>query len=318
MIPPATAKISVVIPIFGNEGNLPRLVAALQQQTLPPYEILLVDGSPKPLENPPPGTRLIRNRVGSRLLEDYNLGAKSTTGDYLLFMQQDCLPENSTALERMFRQLTPGRVSVVAMVTLPEDFFRSYNFWGQVLMSRWVGCVRQGVSGKFDLHRREVIAEIGWLDTWLPQVSGEDMDLFMRLSERGEVFVSEVEVIHHHHQRATTSAWDALVRHYLLAESFGALFRKWRFALRRVPYAGHWSHHLAKYLYLLIPLLPFAPLPIGATLFVGSNFCNLEAWKVRSWKTPGLVFFNPCLFLAGLIGTGLGFRHCPITKPGRQ
>ena len=305
-------KISVVIPIFGNEGDLPRLVAALQSQTLPPTEILLVDGSPKPLENPPPGTRLIRSKLGSFLGDDYKLGVKSATGDFLLLMQQDCLPENSTALERMFRQLTPERVSVVALVTLPEDCFRGYNFWGQVLMARWLGCVKQGVSNKFDLHRRDVLARIGWMETWPTQLAGEDMDLFMRLSSQGEVFVSEVEVIHYHHQRATMGAGDVLRRHFRLAESFGALFRKWGFALRRAPYAGHWSHHLTKYLYLIVPLLPFAPLSVGVVLFAGSNLGNFEAWRVRSWKTPLLLFFNPCLFIAGLLGTVMGLRHRPL------
>ena len=304
-------RISAVIPIFGNEGDLPRLVRALQTQTLPPTEILLVDGSPKPLATPPPGTRLLRNQPGSLLGEDYDFGAKNATGDFLLFMQQDCVPKDATALERMFRQLTPERVSVVALVTLPEDYFRSYNFWGQVLMARWLGCVKQGVSNKFDLHRREVIARIGWMEVWPPQLAGEDMDLFMRLRCQGEVFVSDVEVMHYHHQRATMGAGDVLQRHFRLAESFGALFRKWGFALRRVPYAEHWSHHLGKYLYLLIPLLPFAPLPVGLALFVGSNLANFEAWRVRSWQTPLLLLFNPCLFVAGLLGTLLGLRHRP-------
>ncbi len=311
-------KISVVIPIFGNEGDLPRLVRALQSQTLPPTEILLVDGSPKPLENLPTGTRLIRSKLGSFLGDDYKLGVKNATGDYLLLMQQDCLPENSTALERMFRQLTPERVSVVALVTLPKDCFRGYNFWGQVLMARWLGCVKQGVSNKFDLHRRDVLARIGWMETWPTQLAGEDMDLFMRLSSQGEVFVSEVEVIHYHHQRATMGAGDVLQRHFRLAESFGALFRKWGFALRRAPYAGHWSHHLTKYLYLLVPLLPFAPMSVGVVLFVGSNLGNFEAWRVRAWKTPLLLLFNPCLFVAGLLGTVMGLRHRPIVpEPGR-
>jgi GT2 family glycosyltransferase len=306
------AKISVVVPIFGNEGDLPALVRALQEQTMPPDEILLVDGSPQPLAHPPPGTRLIHNRSGSQLGEDYHLGAKSAVGDFILFMQQDCVPEDKRALERLVGQLTPGRVSVVAQVTLPEGYFRSYNFWGQVLMARWLGCVRQGVSNKFDLHRRETIASIGWMETWPVDLAGEDMDLFMRLSERGEVCVSDVEIIHYHHQSVHTSAWDVIKRHYRLAESFGALFRKWGLRLGRVPYAAHWSHHLAKYLYALVFLLPFAPLPVGIVLFVGSNFCNFESWKVKSWKKLVLLLFNPCLFIAGFIGTILGFRYRPI------
>ena len=254
----------------------------------------------------------IAHHVGSQLGEDYDLGARSAKGDFLLFMQQDCVPEDLTALEKMFQQLTPERVSVVAQVTLPEDYFRGYNFWGQVLWARWVGRVRQGVSQKFDLHRREVIATIGWMSVWPAQLGGEDMDLCMRLTERGEVFVSDVEVIHYHFQRAGTGARDVLKRHFRLAESFGALFRKWNFQLRHVPYAGHWSHHQAKYLYVLLLALPFAPMPVGVALFVGSNLCNREAWRVQSGKRVLLLFFNPLLFLAGFVGTVLGFRHRPV------
>ncbi len=302
-------KISVVIPIYGKAGDLPRLLAALQAQTLRPHEVILVDSSPKPIDSPPPGTRLIKNPVDVALSWDYNLGAKEATGDFILNMQQDCLPENDTALERSFKLLmaVPNRVSVVALVTLPEENFRNYGFWGQVLMAKWVGRIRQGISGKFDLHRREVYLGIGGYDTERFHFAGEDMDLFMRLSERGEVFVSDVEIIHLHFQSQKQS-WEVVAKKcYQLAESFGALFRKWGFQLRRIPYAGHWTHHLAKYLYLLMPLLPFYPVPVLLCVFVGSNLGNMEAWRIKSWKTwvylPGFNFLN---FFIGLAGTVRG------------
>lgn len=100
-------------------------------------------------------------------------------------------------------------------------------------------CLHEAVSDKFDLHRRDILAAIGWMETWPTQMAGEDMDLCMRLSRCGKVFVSDVAILHYHHQSPATSAWDVLKRHYRLAEPFGALFRKWGFALRRLPYAGH-------------------------------------------------------------------------------
>ena len=135
----AIPKISVVVPIHGNVGNLPRLVAALNAQTLKPHEIIIVDSGDRPIENLPAGTRLIKNPVDICVNWDYNLGARHATGDYILNMQQDCLPEDPRALEKMFRQLTPGRLSVVAQVTLPEEVFNQYSFWGKVLWARWVG-----------------------------------------------------------------------------------------------------------------------------------------------------------------------------------
>lgn len=302
----AHPKVSVIIPIYGKAGDLPRLVEALQAQTLRPHEIILVDSSPKPIDSPPPGARLVKNPVDVALSWDYNLGAKEATGDYLLNMQQDCVPEDTAALERMMRQLheVPGRVSVVALVTLPMENFRQYNFWGQVLMARWVGRIRQGISGKFDLHRADVYRSIGCYDTDRFHFAGEDMDLFLRLSARGEVLVSDVAVMHYHAQNRPVSCRDVVRKHFQLAESFGALFRKWGLALRRIPYAGHWTHHLAKFLYPVVLLVPLFPVPALLVLLVGANLANLETLRIRHWKAFALLpWINVLLVLAGLAGT---------------
>ncbi|KAF0177829.1 MAG: glycosyl transferase family protein [Limisphaerales bacterium] len=303
---PAHPKVSVIIPIYGKAGDLPRLIEALQAQTLRPHEIILVDSSPKPIDSPPPGARLVKNPVDVALSWDYNLGAKEASGDHILNLQQDCVPEDKTALERMMKQLheVPGRVSVVALVTLPEENFRQYNFWGQVLMARWVGRIRQGISGKFDLHRAEVYRGIGGYDTDRFHFAGEDMDLFLRLSACGEVLVSDVAVIHYHAQNRPVRCRDVVKKHFQLAESFGALFRKWGLALRRIPYAGHWTHHLAKFLYPVVLLVPLFPLPALLALLVGANLANLETLRIRHWKTFALLpWVNVLLVLAGLAGT---------------
>ena len=309
---PANPKISVIIPIYGKAGDLPRLIDALHAQTLRPHEIILVDSSPQPIAKALPGTRLVKNPVDIALSWDYNLGAKEATGDYILNMQQDCVPSDASALERMFSQLhaVPGRVSVVALVTLPEEVFQHYDFWGQVMMAKWVGRIRQGISGKFDLHRREIyLGAVGGYDTEHFHFAGEDMDLFIRMSQRGEVWVSDVEIIHLHFQSQHQSWKHVAKKHFQLAESFGALFRKWGFALRRIPYAGHWTHHFAKYLYGLVPLLlvPQFCVPAALAIVVGSNLSNMESWRVKAWKTWAyLPLFNVFLFFVGFVGTALG------------
>lgn len=319
MPPTPTPKISVVIPIYGNVGDLDKLIAALNGQTLKPYEIIVVDSSPKHLDNPPKGenVKYVKNPVDVALSWDYNLGLKENTGDYQLNMQQDCIPEDNQALERLFNHLNaPGknRVAAVALVTLPERIFDKYNFWGKVLMARWIGCVWQGISGKFDLIRLDVFRQIGGYDTKNFSFAGEDMDLFMRLSQHGEVFVApDVEIIHYHHQSLKTGWVHLFKKHYQVAESFGALFRRWGSQLRKIPYTGHWTHHLAKYLYPFAVLYPLAflvpglALPVFVVLFVLTQFTNMESWKVKDAKTPWLLLVNPILFLAGLWGTIVGF-----------
>src|SRR3989442_2871704 len=130
-------KISAIVPIYGKMGDLEPLLNTLNRQTIKPHEIIVVDSSPKPLESPPPGVRFIQNPQDIGLACDLNLGAKHATGDYLLVIQQDCVPESDRAIEELFKALTPQRVAVASTIHLPDRVWNQYNFWGKVLMARW-------------------------------------------------------------------------------------------------------------------------------------------------------------------------------------
>jgi GT2 family glycosyltransferase len=266
-----------------------------------------VDGSPEELKEIPAGVRYLKNPVDLGLSGDYNLGAQHAMGDCLLLMQQDCVPGSETDLEENLRLLTPGRIAVTSSVTLPAENWERYNFWGQALMARWVGTFKQGISGKFDLIRADVFRKIGGYDSENFSFAGEDMDLCLRLSEHGEVFVAPTQVIHQHNQSQKTGCLDLFKKHYQLAESFGALFRKWGFKLHRIPYASHFSHHLAKYLYLLLPFCLIFPKQVIPLLFVTSNLTNAEVWRIRSPGKFVFLILNPALFLVSAAGTLKGF-----------
>jgi rhamnosyltransferase len=300
-------KISVIIPIYGRAGDYKRLVGNLLNQTLKPYEIILVDSSPEPLDNPPEGCILLKNPVDVALSWDYNFGASHAKGEFILNMQQDCLPENEKAIENLYSEMTPGRVAVVATVSLPRELWEKYDFWGKVLMARWVGDVKQGISGKFDLIRRDVFMSIGGYDTENFCFAGEDMDLYLRLSQKGEVYVSKTRVLHLHNQTRTTHWKEVFTKSYQLAESFGALFRKWGFKLKKAAYAHHVGHHLMKYMYPLIVLFPFAPVHVGIAIFLLSNIANWHVWKIRNPKIAVMLVLNPLIFITCLIGTVVGF-----------
>ncbi|HSH92816.1 MAG TPA: glycosyltransferase, partial [Roseimicrobium sp.] len=250
-----TQTVSVIIPIYGRMGDVDRLIAALRRQTRIPHEIILVDSSPEGLQTAPEGVLYVRNPVDRGLSGDYNAGAAKATGDFLLLMQQDCLPATERDLETNLGLMTPGRVAVTSSVTLPEDNWDQYTFWGKALMARWVGTFQQGISGKFDLIRTATFRKIGGYDNDTFSNAGEDMDLCIRLMQQGEVHVAPTQVLHLHNQSRKTGCIDLFKKQYQLAESFGALFRRWNFGLKRIPYASHGSHHLAKFLYLLLPLL---------------------------------------------------------------
>ncbi len=306
MIPDPRPKISVIIPVFGKSGDLNHLVQKLNDQTLKPHEIIVVDSNPTPLENPPPGVRHVVNPKDIAYGWDYNLGAQQATGDYLLNTSQDCLPESNRAIEELFDALTPERVAVAAIVTLPKEIWEQYNFWGKVMMARWVGEIRQGISEKFDLIRIETFRKVGGYDIETFRFCGQDQDLYLRLTQLGEVAIAKTPVLHLHQQPRGTSCRALIKKHFLLAESFGALFRKWGLHLKRAPYAENWTHHLAKYLYPVLLLLPFAPKTVGAALLVLTNLANIEVWRIRSPKVIVMLVLNPVLFLVGITGTVRG------------
>jgi GT2 family glycosyltransferase len=174
-------------------------------------------------------------------------------------------------------------------------------------MARWVGEVKQGISGKFDLIRREVFQRIGGYDTQTFSFAGEDMDLFMRLSQQGEVFVAPTRVLHLHNQTRKTRWTELFSKPYQLAESFGALVRKWGLGLRQAAYSQHWLHHLFKFLYPLLLLLPVAPVPIGLALLVLTNVAYWDVWKVKSPRILVMLALNPLIFLACALATAKGF-----------
>jgi glycosyltransferase involved in cell wall biosynthesis len=306
MMPESQPKISVIIPVFGKSGDLERLVQKLNKQTLKPHEIIVVDSNPQPLEKLPAGVRHVVNPEDIAYGWDYNLGAQHATGDYLLNTSQDCLPEDDRALEEVFTALTTERVAVTAMVTLPKELWEQYNFWGQVMMARWVGEIRQGISEKFDLMRVETFRKIGGYDIQTFRFCGQDQDLYLRLRQQGEVHVAPTRILHLHKQPRGTSCIALIKKEFLLAESFGALFRKWGFQLRRAAYAGNWTHHLAKYLYPLLLALPFAPKTAAIALLILTNLTHMEAWRIRSPKVLVMLVLNPVLFLVGAAGTARG------------
>ena len=307
MISNQPPKISVIIPVYGKSGDLQRLVDKLNRQTLKPHEIIVVDSNPQPLATVPPGVRHVVNPEDIAYGWDYNLGVQHATGDLILNTSQDCLPENERALEELFQALTPDRAAVAATVTLPKEIWEQYNFWGKIMMARWVGELKQGISEKFDLMRAETFKKVGGYDIETFRFCGQDQDLYLRLSQLGEVAILPTRVLHLHNQPRGTSCLALIKKQFLLAESFGALLRKWGWQLKRAAYAGNWTHHLAKYLYPLLLALPFAPKTVSIALLVLTNLTHIEAWRIRSPKILVMLVLNPTLFAVGAIGTARGF-----------
>lgn len=327
-------RISVIVPICGGADRLGPLLETLRSQTIPIHEVIVVDNASTAATSVPEGVQYILNRGTRTISGNYNLGVKHATGDLVLLTQQDCQPVDGTMLERLltgFREDDWGAVDnhpirpeepscpVVAatgMVTLPKSIFQTYGFWGKVLMAKWVGTTQQGISGKFDLVRRDAFKCIGGYDCEHFRFAGEDLDLCVRLAEKGRVVVTDAEVIHHHHQGNETSASYVVAKCYAYAEGFGAALRRHGFKMTRIPYAKRWTHHLNKFFYPILLAVPFFPFESVALLMVLTNVAQFQSFRAGTLLLPILFFFNPLLFLIGAAGTLVGFlRGRQIFRP---
>jgi GT2 family glycosyltransferase len=114
-----TVRATVVIPYFEDQRCLDLVLAALELQTLPPgeFEVIVADdGSPQApvVGNRTYATRTVRqDDLGARPGSARNLGARAGTGETLVFLDGDTVPEPAYLAELLDacagRRLTVGR-----------------------------------------------------------------------------------------------------------------------------------------------------------------------------------------------------------------
>ncbi len=100
----ATTEVTVVVPTYGRSANLPRLVAALEAQTLPSdrFEVVIVDNgsaddTPAVLadlaQRSSVPLRPLRIDVNAGPAPARNLGWRSSSSPYVAFTDDDCVPK---------------------------------------------------------------------------------------------------------------------------------------------------------------------------------------------------------------------------------
>jgi rhamnosyltransferase len=102
-------QVSVIIPTLNAGPNFAVLLKRLQEQSCPPHEIIIIDSESTD------GTPQIAKGMGARVLEikrsqfDHggtrNRAADAATGQILMFMTQDAMPENKHLIKELIAPL---------------------------------------------------------------------------------------------------------------------------------------------------------------------------------------------------------------------
>lgn len=267
--------VSVVVPAFNEERRIGRTLAALLDQTYPKqrYEVVVVDngstdGTLRVVAGYP--VRCVRESRRSSYAAR-NAGIRATSGDYLAFVDSDCVAEPGWLESLMRCERDSGRGLVagrIELTTPPRPTFGS-----RLLALRFSADVRRdnarersAAAGGNLLVHREVFEEVGLFEV---AVSGADSAFSQAAAQRG---------------RKLVHADDAVVWHPGEISSVGFLRRSFRLHQSRGRRARGRSGALRELL-LRVPWRPALRLPpdVSAAHPEARAPARRLAWLVFLW-----------------------------------
>jgi rhamnosyltransferase len=209
--------LSVIIPTIQAGKLLPDLLANLQNQSVPPEDIVIVDSSSDDdtfsIAQANNCTIKVIDRSLFRHGRSRNLGASMARGDAFVFLTQDVLPANRFFLEYLSKPLLQG-LAVAAharQVAFPsanpiESYARSFNYPEQSYQRTSADLPKMGIKTYFfsnsaSIIRRDAFLQIGGFSEKV--IVNEDMHLCANLIHNGYTvaYQSEAIVYHSHNYR---------------------------------------------------------------------------------------------------------------------
>lgn len=189
--------VSVVIPAFNESTNLPILLKALNEQTVKPFEIIVVDN------NSTDKTSEVAKSLGAITLFEKERGTNNAMetgrlvakGDLIARVDADCIPNPDWISEMVMRFQDPRIVGL----TGPYDYYDGGWFFRTttLLFQKYIYSTVHHVLDFFNhgavmiggnsISRRITLEKIGGFDRKII-FYGDDTDLAKKLSKEGLVY----------------------------------------------------------------------------------------------------------------------------------
>lgn len=206
-------QISLIIPSL-NAPTLGRALAALQAQTWPPDEVLVVGRDEAGVLAHFPHVDFIDTNVPVCAARARNLGMEQAQREVFLFLDADCIPEPDW-VARHAQCHEAGELVVGGGVALQGS-----NYWAQSdNISMFHEFVPQHPPGyraflptlNLSVHR-SAVEQVGGMDESFPGAAAEDTDWTIRLRQAGyRLYFAPQAVVRHAPARTT---WADVVRHW--------------------------------------------------------------------------------------------------------
>lgn len=202
--------VSVIVPIYNGEADLPPLLACLQAQTYANFECLLVDNNSNDrtaeLLNEIEDPRL-RSLKQSEIQSSYaarNLGIQNATGEILAFTDADCRPEPNW-LENLIQPfcdsvvgLVAGEIKALSGNTLLEQYADRQETLSQKHTLNHPFCA-YGQTANLAI-RATAFKEVGLFRPYL--TTGGDADICWRILRETawQLRFAETAIVRHRHR----------------------------------------------------------------------------------------------------------------------
>jgi rhamnosyltransferase len=207
-------RISVIIPTLNAGASIGELLSKLLSQTMPPFEIIVIDSSSGDT------TVNIAEGMGAKTIvipqSAFNHGgtrnraAMEAKGDILIFMTQDALPCDTILIEKLTDPLRDSPVAAAFGRHIPnqnasllEAFAREFNYPEQGAIKGINDVKAYGIKTFFFSNvcsavKKDVFLKAGLFPEGVP--SNEDMLLAAKLIINGNkiAYVPNAKVIHSH------------------------------------------------------------------------------------------------------------------------
>ncbi len=261
--------VNVVIPTLNAEAYLEALLTRLEEQTVP-CDILVIDSSSTDASlsiAESHNVRTISIEAG-----DFNHGAtrnlavRESSGEVIVFLTQDALPEDDRCIESLVRPLEDPEIAACYGRQVPRDdanpterFARGFNYPETSLLKSRESVSELGIKTFFFSNacsaiRRREFERVGGFPEDV--VMFEDMLIAARLLEKGHkiLYTPEARVVHSHNLslrqqfKRYFDAGASFKNHPWFLDLSGGGKEGVKFVLEELRYlAGHGKYHWIPY-----------------------------------------------------------------------
>lgn len=212
--------VDVIIPTYKPNKDFFKLIEALEQQTVKPESIWLINTEEKYLNNLLYGTSF-KEKYGNILIKNIsyrefnhgrtrNSGAKRSKAEVMLFMTQDAYPANEYMIEELLKPFEDEKVAVAYARQLPhenasliEKYSRNFNYPDQGMVKSKEDIASLGVKTYFcsnacAAYRKDIFTELGGFVNFT--IFNEDMLYAAKVIAAGYkvAYAAGAKVVHSH------------------------------------------------------------------------------------------------------------------------